>query len=160
MCQSKSVQLKFLRDNIHLAVEETSELRMSEEEEEENETKAKMIDEKETPFLAAARNGIVEMVNEIYNLRPSVLHETNSQGDNVLLVAAKNRKPVVIECLKEILKIEVWRTLCMAINKDGKTMLHMAGEVPSDDMHSQVSYSALEMVWDAKWFQVPKQIHI
>ncbi|QCE01449.1 death-associated protein kinase [Vigna unguiculata] len=145
--------LELLMKRPHAAFTGRGELRMSEEEEEENETKAKMIDEKETPFLAAARNGIVEMVNEIYNLRPSVLHETNSQGENVLLVAAKNRKPVVIESLKEILKIEVWRTLCMAINKDGKTMLHMAGEVPSDDMHSQVSYSALEMVWDAKWFQ-------
>ncbi|WVY91943.1 hypothetical protein V8G54_037457 [Vigna mungo] len=77
---------------------------------------------------------------------PSVLHETNSQGENVLLVAAKNRKPIVIESLKKILfKLEIWRTLCMAINKDGKTMLHMAGEVPADDTNSQVSYSALEM---------------
>ncbi|KAG2391101.1 uncharacterized protein HKW66_Vig0131380 [Vigna angularis] len=151
-----------------LSAGETSQSRWLEEEEEEedkdceddkrqkkgvNKTKAKMIDKKETPFLEAARNGIIEMVKEMFQRRPSVVHETNSQGENVLLVAAKNRKPAVIESLKEILKCEVWRTLCMAINKDGKTVLHMAGEVLADDMHSKVSYSALEMVWDAKWFQ-------
>ncbi|QCE01448.1 hypothetical protein DEO72_LG7g2745 [Vigna unguiculata] len=98
--------------------------------------KKKGIDKKETPFLAAARNGIVEIVCGILFQNPNSMRETNSKEENVLLVAARNRKPLVLKILKLRLRPEFWNTLSMAVDKDGKTMLHLAAEAPTQDMPS------------------------
>lgn len=71
----------------------------------------KNIDKKETAFLVAARNGIVEMVNEILSQKPMVIRETNSWGDNVLHVAVRNRKSLVVKSLETKLrrKRQLWQ---------------------------------------------------
>jgi len=112
------------------------------------------IDKKETAFLVAARNGIVEMVNEILNRIPSVIHNTNSKKENVLLVAVLNRQPLVVESLKMQSKPEVWNNLILTVDEDENTMLHLAAYAPGGDKPWQIAGSALQMVWDIKWFQV------
>jgi len=114
------------------------------------------IDKKETAFLVAARNGIVEMVDEMLNRIPSVIHNTNSKKENVLLVAVLNRQPLVVESLKTKMqsKLEVWNNLTLTVDEDENTMLHLAAYAPGGDKPWQIAGSALQMVWDIKWFQV------
>ena len=106
--------------------------------------------------MVAARNGIVEMVNEILYRIPSVIHNANSKKENVLLVAVKNRQPLVVECLKMKMqsKPEVWNNLILAVDDDENTMLHLAAYAPGGDKPWQIAGSALQMMWDIKWFQV------
>ncbi|ESW13646.1 hypothetical protein PHAVU_008G214000 [Phaseolus vulgaris] len=116
------------------------------------------IDKKETAFLVAARNGIVEMVNEMLYRIPSVIHNTNSKKENVLLVAVLNRQPLVVQCLKTKMqsKPEVWNNLILTVDEDESTMLHLAAYAPGGDKPWQIAGSALQMVWDIKWFQYIK----
>lgn len=114
------------------------------------------IDPKETPFLVAASNGIVEMVNEILTLIPSAIHNTNSKKENVLLVAVINRQPHVVETIRMRMKDkkEVWNNLILGVDEDENTILHLAAKALSEDKPWQMSGSALQMMWDITWFQV------
>ncbi|XP_057723429.1 uncharacterized protein LOC130939338 [Arachis stenosperma] len=110
-------------------------------------------DDEETPFLLAARNGIVEMVVKIRRLIPSVIHNTNSKKENVVLVAVKHRQPHVVEALKTELKDEVWNTLIQAVDDDDNTVLHLAAHKQVGSKPWNVAGTALEMMWDIKWYQ-------
>ncbi|XP_019461959.1 PREDICTED: uncharacterized protein LOC109361096 [Lupinus angustifolius] len=124
-----------------------------------NGTEAKEeVDLKETPFLVAARYGIVEMVHEILNEIPSAIHNTNKKKENVLLVAVKNRQPLVIDTIRMRMKTEVWNNLLLAVDDDENTMLHLAAQALGKDMPWQIAGSALQMVWDIKWFQYIKSL--
>ncbi|KAL9316155.1 hypothetical protein ACSQ67_017156 [Phaseolus vulgaris] len=120
----------------------------------------KKIDKTETAFLVAARNGIVEMVNEILNRIPSVIHNTNSHKENVLLVAVMNRQPFVVENLKMKMqsKPEVWNNLALTVDENENTILHWAAYAPGGDKSPQIAGSALQMMWDIKWFQYIKSL--
>nr|XP_027187471.1 ankyrin repeat-containing protein ITN1-like [Cicer arietinum]XP_027187472.1 ankyrin repeat-containing protein ITN1-like [Cicer arietinum] len=108
---------------------------------------------KETPFLVAARNGIVEMVNEILNKVPSAIHNINSKKENALHVAVKHRHPIVVETLKKHSDPQVWSNMVLAVDKDDNTILHLAADVLHEDKASKVPGSALQMMWDIKWFE-------
>ncbi|KAG2391105.1 uncharacterized protein HKW66_Vig0131340 [Vigna angularis] len=116
------------------------------------------IDKTETAFLVAARNGIIEMVNELLERIPSVIHNLNANKENVLLMAVMNRQPYVIENLKMKVKGEVWNNLTLAIDKNERTILHWAADAPGDGKHTKIAGSALQMMWDIKWFQYIKSL--
>ncbi|KAK7385830.1 hypothetical protein VNO78_31729 [Psophocarpus tetragonolobus] len=115
---------------------------------------------KDSPFLLAAGNGIVEMVKGILIKVPSVIHETNSQEENVLLVAVRNKKPLVVKALKNNFESdkEVWNTLTLGLDKNGQTILHKAASAPGNDKPWQISGSALQMMWDVNWFQYVRRL--
>ncbi|KAL1348125.1 hypothetical protein HN51_024109 [Arachis hypogaea] len=115
-------------------------------------------DDEETPFLLAAKNGIVEMVVKIRRLIPSVIHNTNSKKENVVLVAVKHRQPHVVEALKTELKDEVWNTLIQAVDDDDNTVLHLAAQKQVGRKPWNVAGTALEMMWDIKWYQYIKSL--
>ncbi|CAL0317597.1 unnamed protein product [Lupinus luteus] len=116
------------------------------------------VDLKDTPFLVAARYGIVEMVNEILNEIPSAIHNINKKKENVLLIAVKNRQPLVIDTIRMRMKKEVWKNLLLAVDHDENTMLHLAAQALGQHMPWQIAGSALQMVWDIKWFQYIKSL--
>ncbi|CAJ2653628.1 unnamed protein product [Trifolium pratense] len=125
-----------------------------------NETKKeakyeKEINKKMTPFLVAAKNGIVEMVNEILIKIPSAIHNTNSRKENVLHVAVKYRQPLIVETLRSIKhsKPELWNNLILAVDVEENTVLHLAAEALGGDKPWQIAGAALQMMWDIKWFQ-------
>ena len=119
------------------------------------------IDLKESPFLVAARNGIVEMVIEILSKIPSAIHNTNAKKENVLLVAVINRQPQVVETLRMKSKPEVWNNLILAADDDENTMLHLAAKAQGEEKPWQIAGSALQMMWDIKWFEVrPSYLYI
>ena len=111
-----------------------------------------------TPFLVAAKNGIVELVSEFLDKIPSSIHDTNSRKENVLLVAVKSRQPLIIEILRMKMiknsKKELWNNLILAMDKEENTILHLAAEALGDGKPGQIAGSALQMMWDIKWFQV------
>ncbi|MED6209844.1 hypothetical protein PIB30_058614 [Stylosanthes scabra] len=115
-------------------------------------------DPKETAFLMAAKNGIVEMVTKILSKIPSAIHNTNTKKENVLLVAVMNRQPFVVETLRMKSKPEVWNNLVLAADDDENTMLHLAAHAIGDEKPWQIPGSALQMMWDIKWFEYIKSI--
>jgi hypothetical protein len=116
----------------------------------------KEINKKMTPFLVAAKNGIVEMVNEILIKIPSAIHNTNSRKENVLLVAVKYRQPLIVETLRRIKhsKPELWNNLILAVDVEENTVLHLGAQALGGDKPWQIAGAALQMMWDIKWFQV------
>jgi len=109
---------------------------------------------KDNPFLDAARNGIIEMVNEILIKISNAILSTNSSKQNVLLVAVKYRQLLLVENLRMITnsKPELWNSLILAMDEDENTVLHLAAEAV--DKPWQIAGPALQMMWDIKWFQV------
>ena len=96
-----------------------------------------------TPFLVAAKYGIVEMVTKIQRLIPSVIHNTNSKRENVLLVAVKNRQPQVVQALETGSKKEVWSNLILGVDNDENTALHLAAQARQGEKPWQIASAAL-----------------
>ncbi|KAG4935379.1 hypothetical protein JHK85_050298 [Glycine max] len=113
------------------------------------------VDSKETVILVAARNGIVEMVNEIISKIPSAIHETNSEKKNVLLVAVENRQTLIVEALKNWFEQEkkelIFYNLKLGVDDQENTVLHLAATLPNKGW--MISGLALQMMWHIKWFQ-------
>ncbi|XP_057433296.1 uncharacterized protein LOC130726089 [Lotus japonicus] len=127
-----------------------------------NEKKEK-YDPKETAFLAAAKNGIVEIVLELRNNIESVVHDTNSNKQNVLLVAVKNRQPYVVVELRRNLKsnghIRQFDSLTFETDNEDNNVLHMAaGSVSNKEKTWQIAGAAMQMMWDIKWYQYIKSL--
>ncbi|TKY47016.1 Ankyrin repeat-containing protein [Spatholobus suberectus] len=118
------------------------------------------IDREETVILVAARNGIVEMVNELISKIPSAIHETNSKKKNVLLVAVENRQTIVVKALKKRFGEKktklVLYNLILGVDEQEKTVLHLAA-APTDKGW-MISGAALQMMWHIKWFQYIKEL--
>ncbi|KAK7333548.1 hypothetical protein VNO80_30323 [Phaseolus coccineus] len=112
------------------------------------------VDKKETAFLTAAKNGIVEIVFELQSKIPSAVHETNSNNENVLLVAVKNRQTNVVEVLKKNLDKELFDSLILEVDNRENTVLHLAaGTSTNTERTWQIAGAAMQMMWDIKWYQ-------
>ncbi|KAK7284288.1 hypothetical protein RJT34_19032 [Clitoria ternatea] len=123
------------------------------------------IQSSESAYLTAARNGIVEIVYELQSKISSALHDVTSGKENVLLVAVKNRQPLVVEGLRNKLRKQDFDTLMSGVDYNENTVLHLAAFTISDQEKSwQISGSAMQMMWDIKWYQyigelVPAYFH-
>ncbi|XP_017435818.1 uncharacterized protein LOC108342540 isoform X2 [Vigna angularis] len=112
------------------------------------------VDKKETAFLTAAKNGIVEIVFELQSKIPSAVHETNSNNENVLLVAVKNRQTNVVEVLRKFLDKELFDSLILEVDNRDNTVLHLAaGTIANTERTWQIAGAAMQMMWDIKWYQ-------
>ena len=82
------------------------------------------LKKKETSILAAARNGITEIVEEILNKYSMSIHDETDEGKNIALLAVENRQPTIYQLLlKRGLLIE---TMLQKLDKDGNNALHLA----------------------------------
>ncbi|XP_068494837.1 ankyrin repeat-containing protein At5g02620-like isoform X2 [Phaseolus vulgaris] len=112
------------------------------------------VDKKETAFLTAVKNGIVEIVFELQSKIPSVVHETNSNNENVFLVAVKNRQTIVIEKLKKILDKKLFDSLILEVDDMENTVLHLASGTATNTARTwQIAGAAMQMMWDFKWYE-------
>ncbi|TKY46854.1 Ankyrin repeat-containing protein [Spatholobus suberectus] len=117
------------------------------------------VDKKETAFLAAAKNGIVEIVFALQSKIPSVVHETNSNNENVMLVAVKNRQTNVVEVLRKNLDKELFDSLNLEVDNRENTVLHLAAGTSSNTERSwQIAGAAMQMMWDIKWYQYVRDL--
>ncbi|XP_058782203.1 uncharacterized protein LOC131656519 [Vicia villosa] len=116
--------------------------------------------ESETAILTAARNGIVEIVNELITKIPSSIYDFNLENKNVLLVAVENRRTNVVEALRKRFKgcktKVIFENLIQGVDKEENTVLHLAATRCDQDWH--ISGDALQMLWDIKWFQYTKEL--
>ncbi|KAG5001961.1 hypothetical protein JHK87_023033 [Glycine soja] len=113
-------------------------------------------EEKETAFLAAAKYGIVEIVFALQSKIPSAVHETNSNNENVLLVAVKNRQTKVVEVLRKHMDKELFDSLILEVDNRENTVLHLAagtGTTSNSERTWQIAGAAMQMMWDIKWYQ-------
>ncbi|KAH1054034.1 hypothetical protein GLYMA_08G314100v4 [Glycine max] len=114
------------------------------------------VDKKETAFLAAAKYGIVEIVFALQSKIPSAVHETNSNNENVLLVAVKNRQTKVVEVLRKHMDKELFDSLILEVDNRENTVLHLAagtGTTSNSERTWQIAGAAMQMMWDIKWYQ-------
>lgn len=115
----------------------------------------RFIDKKETALLAAAKNGIVEIVSDLLSKIPNVVPETNSNNENVLHVAVKNRQSNVVELLRKNLDKQLFDSLIFEVDNRENTVLHLAADTTSNNERTwQIAGAAMHMMWNIKWYQV------
>ncbi|CAJ1964218.1 unnamed protein product [Sphenostylis stenocarpa] len=110
-------------------------------------------EEMESAYLTAARNGITEIVHALHFKIPSVVHETNSKNQNVLLVAAKNKQVNVVQLLRKNLEKNVFRSLISEMDNRENTVLHLAAGASSNETTWKSLATVMQMMWDIKWYQ-------
>ncbi|KAK7316748.1 hypothetical protein RJT34_00433 [Clitoria ternatea] len=117
------------------------------------------VDKMETSFLVAAKNGTLKILKKLHSTIHSCIHDTTSDGENVLLVAVKNRQPLVVEFLKNDLAEHQFDNLICGVDNQGNTALHLAaGAVNSKGKTWQIAGAAMQMTWDIKWYQYIKEM--
>jgi ankyrin repeat protein len=111
----------------------------------------------DTIYLIAAKHGIVEITSALEDKMESVIHERNSNNENVLLLAVKYRQPQVVEGLKKSLssKKKIFQSLCLQVDNKENTMLHLAAYTSlNKETTWRISGPAIQMMWDIKWYKV------
>ncbi|PNX73187.1 hypothetical protein L195_g029086, partial [Trifolium pratense] len=90
----------------------------------------------------------------------SVIHERNSNKENVLLVAVKYRQPQIVEELRKSSSIDknVFKSLCQQVDNNGNTMLHLASYTLNKETTWRISGPAMQMMWDIKWYKYIQRI--
>ncbi|KAL2322613.1 hypothetical protein Fmac_026992 [Flemingia macrophylla] len=111
------------------------------------------VDKKETAFLAAARNGIKEIVFVVQSKITSAVHETNSNKENVLLVAVKNRQINVVEMLRKHLDKELFDSLIFEVDNKENTVLHLAALSTNSERNWQLAGIATQIMSNIKWYE-------
>ncbi|KAL9319777.1 hypothetical protein ACSQ67_011616 [Phaseolus vulgaris] len=147
-------------DSLFITTEQLKDLSEYSTTESETEKNKKRLNEptkemdKDNAFLTAAKNGIMEIVLALKSKIPSVMHETNSNNENVLLVAVKNRQTKIVEELKNNLDKKLFDNLILEVDDMENTVLHLAsGTTTHNERTWQIAGSAMQMMWDIKWYE-------
>ncbi|KAL5077533.1 hypothetical protein RYX36_016517 [Vicia faba] len=114
---------------------------------------------KHTAYLIAVSFGILEMMSILTSKIRSVIHETNTKNENAMLLAVKNRKPHVIRWLMKRLTKEDIDILCLQVNNNGDTMLHLAAYTSVETKSTwKISGAVMQMTWEIKWYEYIKNL--
>ncbi|WJX37756.1 hypothetical protein P8452_25489 [Trifolium repens] len=119
------------------------------------------VDIMDTPYLVAAKHGIVEITSALESEMKSVIHERNSYNENALLLAVKYRQPQVVEGLKKSLSKnkKIFQSLCLKVDNNLNTMLHLAAYTSlNKETTWRISGPAMQMMLDIKWYKYIKGI--
>lgn len=111
------------------------------------------VDKRETALMVAAKNGVMEIVEKILVQKPTAIHETNSEHQNILHMAVKYRQPHVFEFLRKRYEDKLWDNLIGSVDKDDNTVLHLAAKL-SKYKPWHIPGAAMQMQWEIKWFLV------
>ncbi|XP_075516479.1 uncharacterized protein LOC142551235 isoform X2 [Primulina tabacum] len=106
----------------------------------------------ETPLLVAAKMGIPEMVEKILTTCPVAIHDLDSNGKNVLLLAAENRQTTVFNLL---LKMKPTEDMFHQVDNRGNSILHLAAMMGQSPPW-RIPGAALQMQWEIKWYKYVK----
>ncbi|GLT36366.1 hypothetical protein SLA2020_107500 [Shorea laevis] len=109
---------------------------------------------KETPILIAAKCGITEMVWRILEVCPAAFQDINSEKKNIVLLAAENRQPQVLELLLQ--QNNMKESIFGAVDANGNSALHLAAML-SDLKPWRIPGAALQMQWEIKWYKFVKK---
>lgn len=101
--------------------------------------------------LAAAKNGVKEIVEKFLELYPAVIHDRNEEMKNILLLAAENRHASIYNLL--VNKNVLTETTFLRVDVNDNNVLHVAADYKVDRPWP-IPGVALQMQWEIKWFQV------
>ncbi|KAL7200686.1 hypothetical protein ACSBR1_032586 [Camellia fascicularis] len=107
----------------------------------------------ETPILIAATNGISELVKSILDKFPVAIHDVNSEGKNLILLAVENRQPHVFEMLQH--KKNFMKILANCVDNKGNNTLHHAAMLKTHQTWVAPD-AVLQMQWELKWYEYVK----
>ncbi|XP_024024898.1 uncharacterized protein LOC21401695 isoform X2 [Morus notabilis] len=109
----------------------------------------------QTPILIAAKAGITEMVEKIFEEFPVAIQDEDAEQKNVALLAIENRQPHVYMFLlkKENIPTD---SVFRHVDNQGNSALHLAATQCKEYRPWLISGSALQMQWELKWFQFVK----
>ncbi|CAJ2639722.1 unnamed protein product [Trifolium pratense] len=112
---------------------------------------------KNSTYLVAAKHGIVEITRRLEENIIGVIHDRNSNDENVLLLAVKYRQPQIVEELhsKSSFKDKsIFTSLCQQVDNNGNTMLHLAAYTSlNKETTWTISGPAMQMMCDVKWYK-------
>jgi len=110
----------------------------------------------DTAYLRAAKHGIIEIMCALESKIKSVIHETNSDDENALLMAVKNRQPRVVEGLWKRLSMETFQSINQQVDVNENTILHLAAYTTKHNENTawSIAGAAMQMMWDIKWYKV------
>eukprot|EP00261_Vitis_vinifera_P032594 XP_019073837.1 PREDICTED: uncharacterized protein LOC100853188 isoform X2 [Vitis vinifera] len=102
-----------------------------------------------TPILIAASNGIVEMVEKTLQDLPMTIHDRDSTGKNIVLLAVENRQSHLYDFLLKSSHLRDKDLALHAVDKDGNNALHLAAKLKNYESWLSPS-STLPMHWEVK----------
>ncbi|XP_062017412.1 uncharacterized protein LOC133733790 [Rosa rugosa] len=111
--------------------------------------------QRDTPLIAAAKNGIPEIVEAILDVFPEAIEHENHKKENVFHVAVQNHKANVLDLL-ESNKFKNPR-LIEKFNADGDSILHKAA-YKTDISSRERPGEALCLQSDIQWFERVKNM--
>ncbi|XP_042036608.1 uncharacterized protein LOC121782722 isoform X1 [Salvia splendens] len=107
---------------------------------------------KDTPLLVAAKMGIPEMVKKILSAVPVAIQDQDSEGKNVLMVAAEHRQTSVFDFL---LQKKLPDYVFHHFDNEGNNILHLAAKL-GEKQPWRIPGAALQMQWEIKWYKYVK----
>ena len=107
-----------------------------------------------TPILAAAVNGVVEMVEKILQEFPMTIHDWDSTRKNIVLVAVESRQTHIYDFLLRRRSDVVDKDLAFhERDEKGNSALHIAAGL-QNSRGWFIPTSMLQLQWEVKWFEV------
>ena len=104
---------------------------------------------RETPIILAAKNGITEMVEQILEIFPSDILDTDSVGKNIVLLAVEYRQTKLYQQL--VRDVRAYESAFRAVDYNGNSPLHVAATLGD---YRPYPFAALQMQREIKWFKV------
>jgi len=112
--------------------------------------KIKTTSPKETPLIAAARHGIVEIIESILDVYPQAIEHINDKDESIFHVAARCHRKEILDLLPPY---ALMPRLGRRINLNGDSILHQAAYL-GETHHRDRPGDALRMQSDIQWFKV------
>ncbi|PON91307.1 Transmembrane protein [Trema orientale] len=148
-------------EKIHLPVKERDDIEDADQNDEEADqsNQARIASEasynSETPLIAAARNGILEIVETILEVYPQAIEHVNHKNENIFHVAARYRRVEILELLQKS-HVPISR-LRRKITADGDSILHKAAYLGQNSLRDRPG-EALRMQSEIQWFKRVQKI--
>ncbi|KAL6339461.1 hypothetical protein AAG906_032996 [Vitis piasezkii] len=105
----------------------------------------------QTPILAAAENGVIEMVEKILQVFPMTIHDRDDTWKNIVLVAVESRQEHIYDFLLKRKSDVVDKDLAFRErDKNGNTALHTAAKLEN---LAYMPISMLQLQREVKWYE-------
>lgn len=112
----------------------------------------------DTPIIVAAKLGIHEIVEKIFSKLHIAIVDEDSDGRNVLMLAAKHRQITVFNHLLD--SKHVPEHVFHHVDNHGNNIIHLAAMLEERDKPWRISGAALQMQWEIKWFEVSTHMSV
>ncbi|XP_054785921.1 uncharacterized protein LOC129292383 [Prosopis cineraria] len=115
-------------------------------------------------LLAATKNGVIEVVDEILRRFPGTISEDTlgSSDKNILMVAVENQQAEIFVALRQHVtkvlgKPNLWRDLVHDVDEKDNTILHIAAKYDESLSHGWQAYgSAMQLQCEITWYEYVK----